>query len=62
MSQYAALSNKGKTMYTRKVENGLALLAALIVLFGVSCAANIALADDAGTMGPDLKKEASTTN
>jgi len=60
--QQAVLANKVKTMYTRKIENGLALLAALIVLFGVSSAASIALADDAGTMGPDLKKEVSTTN
>jgi hypothetical protein len=60
--QQAVLANKVKTMYTRKIENGLALLAALIVLFAVSAAANIALADDAGTMGPDLKTEASTTN
>jgi hypothetical protein len=49
-------------MYSKKVENGLALLAALIVLFGVSAAAGLALADDANTMDPTLKNEASTTN
>lgn len=34
-------------MNSRKIENGLALLGALIILFGVSVAANTALADDA---------------
>ncbi len=49
-------------MNTKKVENLLALLAALIVLFGVSTAANMALADDANTMDLTLKTEATTTN
>lgn len=31
-------------MYTKKFENGLALLGALIVLFGVASALNMALA------------------
>ena len=30
-------------MYSRKIENGLALLGILIVLFGVTAAANLAL-------------------
>lgn len=46
-------------MKSRKIENGLAVLAALIVLFGVSSAANMALADEAG---PSLKTAVSTTN
>jgi len=49
-------------MYTKKVVNSLALLAALIVIFGVSTAANMALADDANTTDLTLKTEASTTN
>jgi len=53
---------QGRMMYTRKVENGLALLAALIVLFGVSAAAGLALADDAGAATPTLKNEVATTN
>lgn len=35
-------------MYERKVENGLALLGALIVIFGVTAAANTALVNEAG--------------
>ncbi len=35
-------------MYERKVENGLALLGALIIIFGVTAAANTALAYTAG--------------
>ena len=34
-------------MYSRKIENGLALIGALIVLFGVGAAASTALADEA---------------
>jgi len=49
-------------MKTGKVVNTLALLGALIVLFGVTSAANIALADEAGTFSPTLKIEAPTTN
>ena len=49
-------------MYTKKVINSLALIAALIVLFGVSTAANIALADGANTMDQTLKIEATTTH
>jgi hypothetical protein len=37
------LAIKGMTMYSRKIENGLALLGILIVLFGVTAAANLAL-------------------
>jgi len=33
-------------MYSRKIENGLALIGALIVLFGVGAAASSALADE----------------
>ena len=35
-------------MYSRKIENGLAIIGALIVLFGVGAAASTALADEAG--------------
>ncbi len=35
-------------MYERKVENALALLGALIVIFGVTSAANTALAAEVG--------------
>jgi len=52
---------QGKIM-SRKVENGLALLAALIVLFGDSAAASLALADDTGAADPTLKNEVPTTN
>jgi hypothetical protein len=34
-------------MYSRKIVNGLALIGALIVLFGVGSAASTALADEA---------------
>lgn len=47
-------------MKTGKIENGLALLGALIVLFGVTFAANTALANQADA--PTLKIEAPTTN
>jgi hypothetical protein len=49
-------------MNSRKFENGLALLGVLIVLFGVSSAANTALASEAGTPAPSLKIEVSPTN
>jgi len=49
-------------MKTGKFENGLALLGALIVLLGVSFAANTALADEAGTSNPTLKIEAPAAN
>ena len=45
-----------------KIENGLALLGVLIVLFAVTSAANTALADDAGLFEGNLKIESSTTN
>ena len=49
-------------MNSRKIENGLALLGVLIVLFGVSSAANIALASEADVFGSSLKIEVSPTN
>ena len=49
-------------MKLRKLENGLAVLGALIVIFGVTAAANTALADEAGAFDTTLKIEASTTN
>ncbi len=49
-------------MKTGKIENGLALLGVLIVLFAVSSAANTALADDANTFEGNLKIETTTTN
>jgi hypothetical protein len=49
-------------MKTGKIENGLALLGVLIVLFAVSSAANTALADDVNTFEGNLKIETSTTN
>jgi len=47
-------------MNSRKIENVLALLGALIILFGVSVAANTALADDAAVADSTLKIEVST--
>lgn len=49
-------------MKTGRIENGLALLGALIVLVGVSFAANTALADEVGSANPTLKIEAPTTD
>jgi len=49
-------------MKTGKVENGLALLGVLIVLLGVTSAANMALADEADTLDSTLKIEAPTSN
>lgn len=49
-------------MKSGKVENGLALLGVLIVLVGVSSAANTALADEAGSLNATLKIEAPTSN
>ena len=49
-------------MYTRKVINRLAVLAAMIVLVGVSSAANTALAETADARGETLKTEASPAN
>ena len=49
-------------MNNGKVENGLALLGVLIVLVGVSFAANMALADEVDTDTPTLIFEAPTTN
>ena len=47
-------------MNTKKVVNGLAVLAAVIVMVGVSSAANTALADTAP--GATLKIQASPAN
>ena len=49
-------------MKTGKLENALALLGALIVLFAVSAAANTALADEANSPDLTLKIEVSTPN
>jgi hypothetical protein len=49
-------------MYSRKIENALALIGALIVLFGVGAAANSALADEAGHSDFALSSVEMTTN
>ena len=49
-------------MNSRKVENGLALLGVLIVLLGVSFAANTALASETDAYRSSLKIEVSPTN
>ncbi len=49
-------------MNSRKLENGLALLGALIVLLGVGSAANTALASEADAVSASLKIEVSTTD
>jgi len=49
-------------MRTGKIENALALLGALIVVFAVSSAANTALAGEANIVDDSLKIESSTTN
>jgi len=49
-------------MNTRKFENGLALIGVLIVLFGVSSAANTAFASEADSLSPYLKISVSTTD
>ena len=51
-----------KTMNMKKVENGLALLGALIVLLGVTAAANTALADEASVSGLALISEIATSD
>lgn len=56
------LANKGIMMKPGKIENGLALLGVLIVLFGVTFAANTALADEADSITPALNFEVPTTN
>jgi len=47
-------------MNTRKIENGLALLGVLIVLFGVSSAANTAFASETDAFSTSLKIAVST--
>ena len=47
-------------MKNSRFENSLAVLAALIVIFGVSAAANDALAGDVYTMESSLNSEVST--
>lgn len=49
-------------MRTGKIENVLAVLGVLIVLFAVTSAANTALADDANVVEDSLKIEFTTTN
>lgn len=49
-------------MKSGKIENGLALVGALIVLFAVTSAANTALAADSGVLEGSLKIETTTTN
>jgi hypothetical protein len=48
-------------MYSRKIENGLALIGALIVLFGVGAAASTALADEANLDAVALNSVQATT-
>ena len=48
-------------MYSRKIENGLALIGALIVLFGVGAAASTALADEANQTVITLNSVQTTT-
>jgi len=48
-------------MYSRKIENGLALIGALIVLFGVGSAASTALADEANQGAAALNSVQTTT-
>lgn len=48
-------------MYNRKIVNGLALIGALIVLFGVGSAASIALADEASQNEVTLNSAQTTT-
>jgi hypothetical protein len=59
---WATLANEGTMMKSGKVVNGLALLGVLIVLLGVTSAANTALAGEAGTQNSTLKIEAPTSN
>jgi hypothetical protein len=49
-------------MYTKKIENVLALLGALIVLLGVTAAANTALADEATVSDSTLISEIATSD
>ncbi len=49
-------------MYSRKIENGLALIGALIVLFGVGAAASTALADEAGNSDITLSSVVTTSD
>jgi NaMN:DMB phosphoribosyltransferase len=49
-------------MSSRKIENSLALIAALIVLFGVGAAASTALADEANHSDSTLSSIAATTD
>ena len=49
-------------MNSKRFENGLALVAALIVLIGVGSAANNALAEEAGALDATLKIVATTTS
>jgi hypothetical protein len=46
----SARSSKETIMHSKYFENGLALVAALIILVGVMVAANTALAGDMGTV------------
>ena len=48
-------------MYSRKIENGLALIGALIVLFGVGAAASTALADEVNQSEVTLNSVQTTT-
>ena len=53
---------EGMIMRTGKIENTLAVLGVIIVLFAVTSAANTALADDANIVEGTLKIESTTTN
>ena len=50
MDQWRRLKPKESIMKSKHFENALAILGALVILFGVSAAANIALAGDMGTL------------
>jgi len=49
-------------MKSGKVVNGLALLGVLIVLVGITSAANTALADEASALNSTLKTAATASN
>ena len=49
-------------MRTGKFENALAILGVLIIVFAVTSAANMALADEARVLDSTLKIEVSTAN
>jgi hypothetical protein len=59
---WAALANKGLiVMKTGKIENSLAVIGALIVLFAVTSAVNTALADENNLLDNSLKIAVATS-